>query len=156
MRSGAKKLNDMFNIDNVKDVTKESELIDNPEQNLSENNDLVPYNPSPPIVQEEFKDSNKIRKQIDSTIDKAQQALDIILEEHIINPSGRNAEATAKLVESITKLTATLLDLNHREKEITNNSNKDFNSKGVTNNTLVIGTSELLDRIIQAKLSEKN
>ena len=138
-----KNLNEIFNIESVA-LSAESmipEIID------SELPDILKDNP---IEQVRFSDSQKIRNTLEDTLDKAQRALDAILSETEANPLNKNAGEVAKLADSISKLIGILSDLNYREMEISlKRKGKEAPSESahITNNTIIMSSSELLDKI---------
>jgi len=99
-------------------------------------------------------DSSKIRNNLKDIYDKANTALESAINEFNANPSSaKHAEAIAKLVEGINKLNTTLLDLNVKEKELNpkKKQNKEDQPGNVTNNTLVVSSSDLLEKILQSR-----
>lgn len=142
MTTSLQKIEEVFNIEETKVEiieTVPSEIVELLEKKISH----------------KLEDSTNIKSNLKDTLIKAQSALDSILDELTINPSSRNAEGVAKIIDSISKLSQTLIDINVKEKEheIKLNSDKkeDYSQSTITNNTLIMSTEEILTKILEKK-----
>ncbi len=141
-----RKLNEVFNVEEVAMVVSEPTKIEFTEEKPSAN------------IKDTVKDSKAIRKQLKTTLEKAHTALDAALDVHNSAPDAKATESVAKLIDSVAKLTDILLSLNTEEKKFEIQLNKDSNGnvRNVTNQLNVYSTSDILDKILNKNNGTNN
>lgn len=132
-------LNDTFNIDPI-EIIKKEEM------------EIVEISPTSGELDHTVDDSKRIRKDLKQTLKKAQEALDVALREQATSGHPKQSEVIAKLIDSIAKLTQASIEINYKEKEFELVLNKNRSQpKSITNNNLIVTTSDLLDKILTKK-----
>ena len=106
-------------------------------------------------IKPKLTDSAYIRKSLKTTLEKSQEALNLILDEVRLNVSNpRNIEVLSKLTDSISKLVGQLTELNSKEKDVEIKLDERENTElskesNYTQNNLIISTNDVLDRIMK-------
>lgn len=101
------------------------------------------------VVSNKLEDSDYIRTELKTLVEKTKDALDAALDVQSEIPDPKNTEAVSKMADSVSKMLDTLIKLNKAEKdEEFRNREKEVAPKVVNNNLIVMTTQELINKIL--------
>lgn len=106
------------------------------------------------LEQDFIDDYRTARSNIDELIEKGKDALDVIIEIAKSNEKGRDFEVAATLLSDIVAANEKLVSLHKTVREIANYKNSTEQPKTTVNNTLFVGSTAELSRMIK-EMKEK-
>ena len=141
----------------AKNIEKAFNLAPIEESNVIEG-EVVPYageevtelTPVPNTAPTKLEDSDFVKKELRDLVELTKEALDTAVMVQQEDPSSRNAEAVAKMADTVVKVLNSITQLNKMDSDEKNRKKtSEASVTNVTNNTIITTTSDLITSIVR-------